>query len=74
MHEVCPIINRYDQLKSIFLMPRSSKHSLKIHMASQSCNKYEQITLFHLLSINYRDTLPDVSVDTKRYLAVQGSS
>ena len=35
------------------LTPRSSIHSLKIRMTSHSCNKYEQIMLSYLLSVNY---------------------
>ena len=34
------------------LTPRSSIQSLKIRMTSHSCNKYEQITLSYLLSVN----------------------
>ena len=34
------------------LMPRSSIHSLKIRMTSHPCNKYEQIMLSYLLSVN----------------------
>ena len=35
------------------LTPRSSIHSLKIRMTSHPCNKYEQIMLSYLLSVNY---------------------
>ena len=34
-------------------MPRSSIKSLKIRMMSHPCNKYEQIMLSYLLSVNY---------------------
>ena len=35
------------------LTPRSSISSLKIRMTSHPCNKYEQIMLSYLLSVNY---------------------
>ena len=34
--------------------PRFSTHSLKIRMTSNSCNKYEQIRLSHLLVLTSR--------------------
>ena len=35
-------------------LPRSSIHSLKIRMTSRPCNKYEQIMLYYLLSVNLK--------------------
>ena len=39
-------------LRRTRLTPRSSMHSLKIRMTSHPCNKYEQIMLSCLLSVN----------------------
>ena len=37
----------------MYVTPRSFIHSLKTRMTSHPCNKYEQITLPYLLSVNY---------------------
>ena len=48
----CDIILIFKLHRRTRLTPRSSIHSLKIRMMSHPCNKYEQITLSYLLSVN----------------------
>ena len=48
----CDIILIFKLYRRTRLTPRSSLHSLKIRMTSHSCNKYEQIMLSYLLSVN----------------------
>ena len=48
---LCYILKHLEDRKA--LTPRSSIHSLKICMTSHPCNKYEEITLSYLLSVNY---------------------
>ena len=45
-------------------MPRSSIHSLKIRMTSDPCDKYEQITLYYLLSVKYFHKLWHASLNS----------
>ena len=49
----CGIILNFKLHRRTRLMPRSSIHSLKIRITSHPCNKYEQITLSHLLSVKH---------------------
>ena len=51
----CDIILIFKRHGRTRLTPRSSIHSLKIRMTSHPCNKYEQITLSYLLSVNCID-------------------
>ena len=48
----CDIILIFKLHRRTRLSPRSSIHSLKIRMTSHPCNKYEQIMLSYLLSVN----------------------
>ena len=47
----CDISLIYKMHRRTRLMPRSSKHSLKIRMMSHPCNKYEYIMLSYVLSV-----------------------
>ena len=48
----CDIILIFKMHRRTRLTPRSSIHSVKIRMTSHPCNKYEQITLSYLPSVN----------------------
>ena len=56
-HTWCDITLVFKLDRRTRLTPRSSIHSLKILMTSHPCNKYEQITLSYLLSVNYKATV-----------------
>ena len=49
----CDIILIFKLHRRTWVVPRSSIHGLKIQMTSHLCNKYEQITLSYLLSVNH---------------------